>query len=156
MATSRAEDDISCLTAETCNSKRMSMGITGGFYTSDEYQTKGCYYKNDKVFFSPGTEEEMSTSDLPGLRVRIWCDAGDAAESKVGETTNEVAEMSNDAKIKASASNDGLGLKGFVDIEQNSMSLTQRSVSSGVAITGASFNFIIAASLVGLTNFFVY
>jgi hypothetical protein len=159
---SKTQDDITCLTAESCNSKRMEMELTGGFYTSDDYPTKGCYYKNGNVFFSPGTQEEMSTSDLPGLRVRIWCNDNEAmGESKVGETKT----LDNDDTgviIKTSASNDVLGpTGGFVDIEQNEIEMRSRGSSvssSGVGITGitTSINFLIAASLVGLTTFLVY
>jgi len=48
----------------------------GMLFIIGEYFTKGCYSKtgSSKVFFSPGTEEEMSTTDLPGLQVRVYCD----------------------------------------------------------------------------------
>jgi hypothetical protein len=158
---SKTQDDITCLTAESCNSKRLEMELTGGFYASDDFTTKGCYYKNENVFFSPGTREEMSTSDLLGLRVRIWCN-DDAGESKVGgeqQTFDNDDDL--DVTIKASASNDGLGPTGdFVDIEQNEIEMLTRgsSVSSGDVITGVttSINFLIAASLVGLTTFIIY
>jgi len=158
---SKPQDDITCLTAESCNSKRLKMELTGGFYTGDDFPTKGCYYKNENVFFSPGTQEEMSTSDLLGLRVRIWCN-DDAWESKVGggeQTFDNDDDL--DVTIKASASNDGLGPTGdFVDIEQNEIEMLTRgsSVSSGDVITGVttSINFLIAASLVGLTTFIIY
>ena len=158
-------DNITCLTAESCNSKRLEMELTGGFYTSDDYQTKGCYYKNGNVFFSPGTQEEMSTLDLPGLRVRIWCNDNEATgESKVGIT--ETLDNDNiDVVIikKTSASNDVLGPTGdFVDIEQNEIEMRSRGSlvsSSGVGIMGVtttSINYLIAATLVGLTTFLVY
>jgi hypothetical protein len=165
-AAMNAADNITCRTAESCNNKRMEMELTGGFYTSDDYQTKGCYYKNGNVFFSPGTQEEMSTSDLPGLRVRIWCNDDEAAgESKVGITETLDNDDNTDVVIikKTSASNDVLGPTGdFVDIEQNEKEMRSRGSSvssSGVGITGVtttSINFLIAASLVGLTTFLVY
>jgi len=157
---SKTQDDITCLTAESCNSKRLEMELTGGFYTSDDFTTKGCYYKNENVFFSPGTQEEMSTSDLLGLLVRIWCN-DDAGESKVGGGQTFDNDDDLDVTIKASASNDGLGPTGdFVDIEQNEIEMLTRgsSVPSGDVITGVttSIKFLIAASLVGLTTFIIY
>jgi hypothetical protein len=160
---SKVADNITCLTAESCNSKRLEMELTGGFYTSDDYQTKGCYYKNGNVFFSPGTQEEMSTPDLPGLRVRIWCNDNEAAgESKVGITETLDNDNIDVVIIKSSSSNDVLGPTGdFVDIEQNEIEMRSRGSSvssSGVGITGVttSINYLIAATLVGLTTFLVY
>ena len=167
---SKVADNITCLTAESCNSKRLEMELTGGFYTSDDYQTKGCYYKNGNVFFSPGTQEEMSTLDLPGLRVRIWCNDNEeaAGESKVGITETfdndniDVVIIKKTSASKTSASNDVLGPTGdFVDIEQNEIEMRSRGSSvssSGVGITGVttSINYLIAATLVGLTTFLVY
>lgn len=152
---SKVADNITCLTAESCNSKRMEMELTGGFYISDDYPTKGCYCKNGNVFFSPGTQEEMSMVDLPGLRVRIWCGDDVAGESKVGAEILDNDDI--DVNIKASASNDGLGPTGdFVDIEQNEINMLSRgsSASSGVGVT--TINFIIATTLVGLTTFLIY
>jgi hypothetical protein len=107
----------------------------------------------------------MSTLDLPGLRVRIWCNNDEVAgESKVGIT--ETLDNDNiDVVIikKTSASNDVLGPTGdFVDIEQNEIEMRSRGSSvssSGVGIMGVtttSINYLIAATLVGLTTFLVY
>jgi len=60
-----------CLTREQCYRKSLEMDAT--FY-SGSYSTKGCFWRNDNVFFSMGTLEEMSKAELSSGRVRIWCD----------------------------------------------------------------------------------
>jgi hypothetical protein len=92
MATA-SESDVPCLTADECDDMREKMGITGGFYNNDEYTTKGCYFKNNKAFFSLGTEEEMTTTDLPGILTRIWCD-------------NELQRVDDQGMIEVKESND--------------------------------------------------
>mmetsp|Transcript_2783 Transcript_2783/g.5924 ORF Transcript_2783/g.5924 Transcript_2783/m.5924 type:complete len:168 (+) Transcript_2783:148-651(+) len=75
-----------CLTQEACDAARQEMGIET-FYIDeltlyiDEFPTKGCFGKNDKAFFSIGTEDEMSVDELPGVQERIWCDGGDSNDS---------------------------------------------------------------------------
>ena len=71
------EGSVVCLMEEQCRAKFDSMNLSGGiFYTSPDYPTKGCYQKNEKVFFgSGGTVEDMSLTELPGVQQRLWCDA---------------------------------------------------------------------------------
>ena len=69
-----------CLTEDECKLKSEEMGM---LFMTGEYSTKGCYTKADSgmVFFSSGTEEEMSTADLPGLQDRVYCDDDEEATS---------------------------------------------------------------------------
>lgn len=57
------------------------MGLDQSVYEGD-YKTKGCFQKNDRVFFSNGTKEEMSIDKLPGNKKRVYCDS-------IGTTANE-------------------------------------------------------------------
>ena len=71
------EGSIACLSSEQCREKFNSMNLGGNFYTSSDYPTKGCYRKNNNnnIFFGAGgTVEEMSSTDLPGVQQRVWCD----------------------------------------------------------------------------------
>lgn len=117
------------------------MGISEGFYMSGDYQTKGCYYKNDKAFFSPGTEDQMTTTDLPGIQKRIWCDGADSDEKRFGAIDTETQE-SNDVLLD--------GTDGFVPI--NTFLPAEGSNAGAIKNGVTSFNFVIAASFVGLTT----
>lgn len=60
-----------CLTEESCDAAQEAQGLDG-FYTGD-FQTKGCFRKGDRAFFAPGTIEEMSVVELPGVQERVYC-----------------------------------------------------------------------------------
>ena len=64
--------EVACLTEKDCLAASIEMGIDI-FLPSASYQTKGCYTKNGKAFFSPGSKAEMSTTQLVGVQERIWC-----------------------------------------------------------------------------------
>lgn len=64
-----------CQTESECKAKSKEMKME--FINSTMSPTKGCYSRNNKVFFSPGKEEEMTTTDLSGMKVRVYCDATD-------------------------------------------------------------------------------
>lgn len=75
----RSGNDGYCLTMEECEEKftmmKEAMVTDGYFYASEEFPTMGCFMKNDNVFFGiGGTDEEMTDSDLPGVRLRVLCD----------------------------------------------------------------------------------
>mmetsp|Transcript_34458 Transcript_34458/g.60578 ORF Transcript_34458/g.60578 Transcript_34458/m.60578 type:complete len:906 (+) Transcript_34458:502-3219(+) len=65
-----------CLTQNDCRKASQSLPEVETFY-NNIFFTKGCYSKHDKAFFSLGTMEEMSATDLPGILERIWCNADD-------------------------------------------------------------------------------
>ncbi|KAL3812007.1 hypothetical protein ACHAXA_001314 [Cyclostephanos tholiformis] len=139
-----SESDVPCLTADECDEKRKKMGITEGFYNSEDFQIKGCYFKNDKAFFSLGTEDEMTTTELPGILTRIWCDA-DAADS--------YELRSDEIGIEVKDSNDILleGTDGFIPInsfipDESSNSGADEGSNTGVA---KSSRLVIATSFVG-------
>ena len=84
----KAADDTACLTLEDCQAQSFNLGIDSKyFYANDckglsgcgtfdlsSVETKGCYSKNGKAFFSLGSIDEMSTDILPpSKRERIWC-----------------------------------------------------------------------------------
>ena len=74
---------VICLTEADCEGGSESMGLT--FYAGD-YPTKGCFSKNGVVYFSPGTEEEMSTPDpLAGVRERVYCGDGSPPDDEPGD-----------------------------------------------------------------------
>lgn len=69
---------IVCTTAEKCREKYQSASSAKDFnlYIGD-YPTKGCFVKNDNLFFGTGgTYQDMSTTtdNLPRNQERIWCD----------------------------------------------------------------------------------
>ena len=79
-----ATNHTACLTEEDCAKKSQEMvGMIPGMvsFNPGNYPTKGCFFKNNNAFFSPGTEEEMSTPDLPGVQERIWCDVSTTAST---------------------------------------------------------------------------
>ncbi|EJK54965.1 hypothetical protein THAOC_25360, partial [Thalassiosira oceanica] len=58
-----------CLTAESCEEAARTR-YSFSAVTANGTQTKGCFRKNDAVYWSPGTDGEMSDEDLPGVRQR--------------------------------------------------------------------------------------
>lgn len=49
--------------------------MSGGYFYSGNFPSKGCYTKNNNVWFGTGgTYEEMAETDLPGILTRVWCD----------------------------------------------------------------------------------
>ena len=63
-----------CRTESECKAKSKEMSME---FNSIVSSTKGCFSRNDKVFFSLGTEDEMTTTDLSGMKVRVYCDTTD-------------------------------------------------------------------------------
>lgn len=59
-----------CAGEVECKARSVELGYP--FY-SGMYPTKGCFSKNEKLFYSPGTEEEMSTTTLKGVLERVYC-----------------------------------------------------------------------------------
>jgi hypothetical protein len=114
--TAQAATERACITADECEIKREQLGIAD-YYVGD-FPTKGCFTKNDKAFFSEGTEEEMSTTDLAGEQSRIWCD---------GDSSNDLIPMDQLLPVEGGSS---------------ASSTSSSAGSSGVS----SFNFILAAA----------
>jgi len=67
------QDPTACLTQDECYDKSIELGVL--FYPGN-FITKGCFLRNGNVYFSLGTEEEMSTPELSGRLERLWCDEG--------------------------------------------------------------------------------
>ena len=73
----------SCLTEDQCEEKFTMMKdanvIDGYFHVSPDFPSKGCFMKDDNVFFGiGGTDDEMTKSDLPGKQERLLCDGTSA------------------------------------------------------------------------------
>ena len=79
-----SDEQTACLTEDECKAKSEEMGM---IFESGAFPTKGCYSKNDKVFWSQGSEEEMISTDLPGVQERVYCDASAASGGTVAPTT---------------------------------------------------------------------
>jgi hypothetical protein len=59
--------------------------LTGSFYSYGDIPTKGCFIKENSMFFGTGgTADEMYTSDLDGVQQRVWCDATSSNTAKSG------------------------------------------------------------------------
>ena len=70
-------DAVVCLTAEQCEEKFNSLNWDGHFYANDSFPTKGCFSKNNNgnlYFGTGGSVAEMSETNVPGSRERVWCD----------------------------------------------------------------------------------
>jgi len=84
-----------CFTAESCKAKALDVGVDVDLYFyNNEFEIRGCYTKTSptsgikKAFWSNGTEEEMSTSDLSApLLERLWCDDKDLSENSLDTDT---------------------------------------------------------------------
>ena len=85
-ALTQASLQLDCLTVDQCRRKHDALksagDITGYFYV-DDWADKGCFAKGENVFFGTGgTVEEMTETDLPGVRERLYCEP----EAIVAET----------------------------------------------------------------------
>ena len=69
---------VACKTATQCKQKYADN--QGVLFDDTEivvgnHPTKGCFTKNDRVFFGTGgSTENEETTNLPGERKRLWCD----------------------------------------------------------------------------------
>mmetsp|Transcript_39861 Transcript_39861/g.71857 ORF Transcript_39861/g.71857 Transcript_39861/m.71857 type:complete len:272 (+) Transcript_39861:1075-1890(+) len=70
-----------CLTQEECEKKSQEMNTES--FNLGNYPTKGCFLQNTNVFFSLGTEEEMTMPELSGILVRVWCDDDGTLETPI-------------------------------------------------------------------------
>jgi len=99
---------VPCKTYVECDRKRIQLGFPWGTYTDEDLQidSKGCFSKNDNMFFSPGNDnEKMTRTDLPGLRIRVFCN--DILPSSSTSTENKKLTQ---AEMLESTSNDNLDL----------------------------------------------
>jgi len=74
----RRMGDVACLTLEDCRSAALSMGVEPQYFYNNNFDTKGCFTKTNptgikKAFWSQGTIEQMSTTELIGIQERIMC-----------------------------------------------------------------------------------
>ena len=73
-----------CLTKADCSAASLEKGI--GFL-SGTFPTKGCFLKNNKLFWSPGTRQEMTTTNLSGAQKRIRCSVKQSPPAQSPPTT---------------------------------------------------------------------
>ena len=78
-----------CPDAASCEA---AAGTSYAFAAVDAAPSRGCFRKNGVVYWSPGTDDEMTAADLPGVRVRVYCPVtltgnatGDAAGTDAGD-----------------------------------------------------------------------
>lgn len=93
-----------CVTADECKARSKALGIED-FYVGD-FPSKGCFKKNDKAFFSEGTEDEMSATNLDGQQKRIWCE---------GDSSNDLIPMDQLLPIGGSESS-AAGVSAFTAV----------------------------------------
>ena len=75
----RRMGDVACLTLDDCRSAALSMGVEPQYFYNNVFDTKGCFTKTNptgvkKAFWSPGTIEQMSTTELTGIQERLMCE----------------------------------------------------------------------------------
>lgn len=69
-----------------------------------DYPSKGCFSKGGRVFFSDGTIEDMSTTELPGIQERIICGgSGNKIASASTLPSNENLIVKNVDQLSSSA-----------------------------------------------------
>ena len=62
-----ATDVVFCLTKQDCTTAANELGLP---LTVGNFPTKGCFKKKEMAFYSQGTEDKMSTVDLPGDKLQ--------------------------------------------------------------------------------------
>jgi hypothetical protein len=100
---------VPCKTYVECDRKRIQLGFPWGTYTDEDLQidSKGCFSKNDNMFFSPGNDnDKMTRTDLPGLRIRVFCNDILPSSSTSSAEDKKLAQ----AEMLESTSNDNLDL----------------------------------------------
>jgi len=60
-----------CKSADDCKDAGADQGFT--MFYAGSFPAQGCFGKNGKAFWSPGTPEEEAEHDMVGTRVRIYC-----------------------------------------------------------------------------------
>jgi hypothetical protein len=115
-----------CLTEEECRDRFTAMHtagiLTGYFYGSGNFPTKGCVLKGESVYFgSGGTLEEMSNF-LTGKKERLWC------ESTTVELEMSMSMGMTDMSVPLETSEMIMSI-GITDMETSlSMGMTDMSV----------------------------
>ena len=78
-------------TEEQCRDRFTTMSaagyLTGEFHSYGDIPTKGCFIKDENMYFGiGGTDEEMKDSDLAGIQERVWCDGIATSSSTEGRS----------------------------------------------------------------------
>lgn len=76
----RRMGDVACLTLDDCRSAALSMGVEPQYFYNNDFVTKGCFSKTNptgvkKAFWSQGTVQQMSTTELTGVQERLMCES---------------------------------------------------------------------------------
>lgn len=100
-------EDSACTSQEKCNQMRLEMGISS--FQVGDYPTKGCFSKNGAngvvaYWGRGGSSDEMSSSNVGGIRERLWCKESSAAVDETEEdaaclTENECDEQRQEMGI---------------------------------------------------------
>ena len=91
-----------CLTKGECTAAANALGVEK--VEEGDYPSKGCFSKGGRVFFSEGTIEDMSTTELPGIQERIICGgSGNKIASASTLPSNENLIVKNVDQLSSSA-----------------------------------------------------
>jgi len=96
------ENVVPCLTQEACQKKATELSTD---FSIRESSTKGCYMKNDVVYWvEDGTNEEMTSIPESSKKTRVWCIGDDqevvvTAALKVKAPSVEKEKAADEAKI---------------------------------------------------------
>ena len=103
--TAGAVSRIACLTEQACDAARADAGYAEfRVDANDSFPARGCFAKNERAYFSPGTTAEMSTADVGGVRTRLYCGSATVALRTSNVETLEfvrVADKSAGAAARA-------------------------------------------------------
>ena len=102
-----------CLTKADCLAASIEMGLS---FLSGTFPSKGCFSKGGKLFWSPGTRQEMTKVDLPGAQKRIRCSVKQSPPAQSPPTT-VVAERDTICLTKEACSTRArrIGIDVFLD-----------------------------------------
>jgi len=96
----RRMGDVACLTLDDCRSAALSMGVEQQYFYNNSFDTKGCFTKTNptgvkKAFWSQGTVEQMSTTELTGVQERLLCSTPTPPTNKPTPTCKTLIEIAS-------------------------------------------------------------
>ena len=78
LAITSAAASVPCTSEQACRNAAANandiMSFTRETRSNFKTSTKGCFTKNGRVFWAPGTYEEMTAEPTPSLQKRVFCD----------------------------------------------------------------------------------
>jgi len=95
-APARPTVTAACLAEEDCAAAARRMGMK---FSAGLFPTSGCFSKQNRAYFSSGTEVDMTKADLPGAQERIYCESKLEEESALCLTESECNEARTEGGI---------------------------------------------------------